>query len=140
MCDRPLPPAARPSCPRFAVSISGGSVLPHILEELLRVFSHPEGLIRAVGYPGLFAIVFAESGLLVGIFLPGDSLLFVAGFLASQGYFDIALLMALCIAAAISGDAVGYLFGRRVGRRLFERPDSRWFKRKHLLATEAFYE
>ena len=97
-------------------------------------------LIKAVGYVGLFAIVFAESGLLVGIFLPGDSLLFTAGFLASEGFLDIWVLVIVCVAAAISGDGVGYFFGRRVGRRLFERPDSRWFKRRHLLAAEAFYE
>ena len=97
-------------------------------------------LIRAVGYVGLFAIVFAESGLLVGVFFPGDSLLFTAGFLASQGFLDLPLLAATVVVAAISGDAVGYAFGRRVGRRLFERPESRFFKRKHLLAAEAFYE
>jgi membrane-associated protein len=99
-----------------------------------------EKLIRAVGYPGLFAIVFAESGLLIGIMLPGDSLLFTAGFLASQGYFNVVLLVIICVVAAITGDAAGYTFGRRVGRRLYERPDSRFFKRKHLLAAEAFYE
>ena len=97
-------------------------------------------VIKAVGLAGIFAIVFAESGLLVGIFLPGDSLLFTAGFLASEGYLNIGVLMLVCVAAAISGDAVGYTFGRRVGRKLFERPDSRFFKRKHLLAAEAFYE
>jgi membrane-associated protein len=99
-----------------------------------------EKLLKAVGYPGLFAIIFAESGLLVGIMLPGDSLLFTAGFLASQGFFNVAVLAVICIVAAISGDAVGYTFGRRVGRRLFERPDSRFFKQKHLHAAEAFYE
>lgn len=97
-------------------------------------------LIKAVGYIGLFIIIFAESGLLIGLFLPGDSLLFTAGFLAAQGFLDLPLLILVCVAAAISGDAVGYTFGRRVGRRLFERADSRWFKRKHLLAAEAFYE
>ena len=99
-----------------------------------------EKLIKAVGYPGVFAIVFAESGLLIGMLLPGDSLLFTAGLLASQGLFDITLLVLGCVVAAIAGDSVGYAFGRRVGRRLFERPDSRWFKQKHLRATEAFYE
>ena len=99
-----------------------------------------EKLIKAVGYPGLFAIVFAESGLLIGIMLPGDSLLFTAGFLASQGLFNVWVLVALCVAAAIGGDAAGYWFGRRVGRRLYERPDSRFFKQKHLRAAEAFYD
>lgn len=97
-------------------------------------------LIRAVGYAGIFAIIFAESGLLFGVFLPGDSLLFTAGFLASQGLLSLPVLVLGCVAAAISGDAVGFAFGRRVGRRLYERGDSRWFKRKHLLAAEAFYE
>ncbi|MBI2952952.1 MAG: VTT domain-containing protein [Chloroflexi bacterium] len=97
-------------------------------------------LIRAVGYAGLFFIVFAESGLLVGIFLPGDSLLFTAGFLASQGYLSLPQIIIICVVAAISGDAVGHFFGRKVGRRLFDRPHSRWFKRKHLFATKVFYE
>jgi membrane-associated protein len=97
-------------------------------------------LVKTVGYVGLFAIIFAESGLLIGVLFPGDSLLFAAGFLASQGYLQLPLLIIVCVTAAITGDSVGYAFGHRVGRRLFERPDSRWFKRKHLLATEAFYE
>ena len=97
-------------------------------------------LLKTVGYIGIFAIVFAESGVLVGIVLPGDSLLFTAGFLASERFFNIWLLMPLVVIAAIMGDAVGYWFGRRVGRRLYERPDSRIFKRRHLLAAEAFYE
>lgn len=97
-------------------------------------------LIKAVGYLGLFAIVFAESGLLVGIFLPGDSLLFTAGFLASEGVFNLWLLIGICTLAAITGDAAGYWFGRRVGRRLYDREDSRFFKRKHLLTAEAFYD
>jgi membrane-associated protein len=96
-------------------------------------------LIKAVGYAGIFGIVFAESGLLIGLFLPGDSLLFTAGFLASQGFLHLGVLILVCVTAAISGDAAGFYFGRRVGRKLYERPDSRWFKRKHLLAAEAFY-
>lgn len=96
-------------------------------------------VLKTVGYIGLFLIVFAESGLLVGIMLPGDSLLFTAGFLASEGYFHITVLVLICVLAAICGDAAGYWFGRRVGRRLYERPDSRIFKRRHLEAAEAFY-
>jgi membrane-associated protein len=99
-----------------------------------------ESFIRAVGYIGVTLIVFAESGLLIGFFLPGDSLLFTAGFLASQGHFDIYLLAILCFVAAVSGDAVGYWFGHRVGRRLFEREDSRFFKKKYLEQAEAFFE
>jgi len=99
-----------------------------------------EQLLQAGGYIGLFGIIFAESGLLFGVFLPGDSLLFTAGLLASQGYFSLPMLAATCSIAAITGDAFGYLFGRRVGRALFERRDSRWFRREHLLVAEAFYE
>jgi membrane-associated protein len=106
-------------------------VLPHVdLEEF----------IRTVGYIGLFGIVFAESGLLIGFFLPGDSLLFTAGFLASEGFLNPVVLIPLVVIAAITGDAVGYTFGSRVGRRLYDRPDSHWFKRRHLLAAEAFYD
>ena len=97
-------------------------------------------LIRAVGYVGIFSIIFAESGLLFGVFLPGDSLLFTAGFLASQGLLSLPVLILGCVVAAVSGDAVGYIFGKRVGRRLYARDDSRWFRRKHLLAAEAFYQ
>jgi membrane-associated protein len=111
-----------------------------LLKDFLESLRHPEGLIRAVGYPGLFAIVFAESGLLIGFFLPGDSLLFTAGFLASIGVFNIWVLAPLCVIAAITGDAVGYAFGKQAGRRLYERPDSRFFKRRHLVAAELFYE
>ncbi|MEO8392133.1 MAG: DedA family protein [Chloroflexota bacterium] len=93
----------------------------------------------AVGYIVLFAIIFAESGLLIGFFLPGDSILFPAGFLASTGFFSLPELIIICSIAAILGDSVGYMFGRRVGRRLFMREDSTFFKKKHLEAAEAFY-
>lgn len=102
------------------------------------------GLIKdagpAVGYIVLFAIIFAESGLLIGFFLPGDSILFPAGFLASTGFFSLPELIIICSVAAILGDSVGYMFGRRVGRRLFMREDSTFFKKKHLEAAESFYE
>lgn len=97
-------------------------------------------IIKTIGYLGVFSIVFAESGLLFGFFLPGDSLLFTAGFLASQGFFNIAILMILCVVGAIAGDSVGYMFGKRVGKKLFEREDSRFFKKKHLLKAHEFYE
>ena len=97
-------------------------------------------LIKAVGTLGVAAIVFTESGLLIGLFLPGDSLLFTAGFLASQGYLDIRWLVPLCFIAAVAGDSVGYAFGYRVGRGLFNREDSRVFKRKHLERAEAFFD
>lgn len=94
------------------------------------------------GYAGLFAIIFAETGLLVGFFLPGDSLLVTAGLLISSGKvpLDIALLNVLLCVAAITGDAVGYWIGRRTGHALFNRPQSRLFRRDHLLKTREFYE
>ncbi len=98
-------------------------------------------LLRTVGYVGLFAIVFAESGLLVGFFLPGDSLLFTAGLLAAPalGFFDLTTTMVVVAVAAISGDSVGYAFGRRVGPRLFQREDSFFFHRRNIERAHAFY-
>lgn len=99
-----------------------------------------ETLIRAIGLLGVWAMVYTESGLLVGLFLPGDSLLFTAGFLASQGYLDIALLSAGSFVAAVLGDSTGYAFGYRVGRRLFQREDSFLFHKEHLVRAERFYQ
>jgi membrane-associated protein len=92
------------------------------------------------GYAMLFAIVFAETGMLVGFFLPGDSLLFTVGVVAGAGGLDIVTVNILLIAAAIIGDSVGYSLGRRAGPHVFNRPDSRFFKRAHLERTHAFYE
>jgi len=97
-------------------------------------------LIKAAGYLGLFAIVFAESGLFIGFFLPGDSLLFTAGFLASQGFLNIWLLAPLTFIAAILGDNFGYAFGRRVGPALFTRKDSILFHKDHLERARVFFE
>lgn len=91
-------------------------------------------------YALLFAIVFAETGLLVGFFLPGDSLLFTIGVVAGAGDLNILAINIVLIVAAIVGDAVGYMLGRNAGPRVFSRPDSRLFKREHLLKTKAFYE
>lgn len=99
-----------------------------------------EQSIKTIGLWGVFAVVFAETGLLIGFFLPGDSLLFTAGFLASQGVFDIHALSHGCFVAAVLGNVTGYAFGHRVGRKLFERPDSRFFKQAHLVKAHAFYE
>ncbi len=96
--------------------------------------------VKAAGYIGVATMVFAESGLLVGFFLPGDSLLFTAGFLASQGYLSVWILAPLAFVAAIAGDAVGYAFGRRAGRALFRRPESMLFKPEHLERAEQFFE
>jgi membrane-associated protein len=97
-------------------------------------------IIETVGYIGLFAIVFAESGLFFGFFLPGDSLLLTAGLLASQGKLDLALLAIILPIAAILGDSVGYWFGKKTGPRIFSREDSLLFRRKNLLAAKAFYD
>ncbi len=97
-------------------------------------------LIKTVGYAGVFAIIFAESGLMVGFFFPGDSLLFTAGFLASQGFLNIWILAIGCFIAAISGNTIGYLIGHRFGRKLFEQKDTFFFKKGHLKKAHAFYE
>ncbi len=97
-------------------------------------------ILPTIGYLGIFAIVFAESGLLIGFFLPGDSLLFTAGFLASQGVFDIRVLAVGCFAMAVAGDTVGYMFGHKVGKRLFQKKDSLLFHKDNLMRAERFYE
>jgi len=98
-----------------------------------------EGLVKAVGYIGVLAIVFAESGLLVGFFLPGDTLLFTAGFLASQDLLDIWPLSIGCFVAAVAGDSFGYWCGKRYGPRVFRRRESLLFDPKHLARANAFY-
>ena len=101
-----------------------------------------ESLIHLVGVAGIAGIVFAESGLLIGFFLPGDSLLFTAGFLVQQGFLNINihLFALLLFAAAVLGDNVGYAFGKRVGRRIFQRKDSLLFHKDNLKRAEDFYE
>jgi len=99
-----------------------------------------EHVIRTVGYLGVWTIVFAETGLFFGVFLPGDSLLFTAGFLASQGYFNIVALVAGCFIAAVVGDAVGYYIGDRMGRRLFTKPESRFFRPVYLEKAQQFFD
>jgi membrane-associated protein len=116
------------------------------MEELLHL--DLKELIATIGYVGIFAIVFAESGLLIGFFLPGDSLLFTAGLIAGSESLQKQLGVELsypvlaigCFIAAVSGDTVGYWFGHKVGRRLYQRKDSLLFKKKHLLRAEALYE
>lgn len=97
-------------------------------------------LIETAGYIGLFGIIYAETGLLFGFFLPGDSLLFTAGFLASQGLFNIAILCILLFFAAVLGDSTGYYIGHKFGKRLFRREDSIFFHKDHLIRAEKFYE
>jgi membrane-associated protein len=97
-------------------------------------------IVQTGGYIGLFLIIFAESGLLFGFFLPGDSLLFTAGFLASQGYLSIIPLTLLMFIAAVSGDAVGYLFGKKAGPKVFSREESFFFHPSHVEKTSHFFE
>ncbi|MES2930513.1 MAG: DedA family protein [Patescibacteria group bacterium] len=99
----------------------------------------PITIIEAVGLTGIFLIVFAESGLFFGFFLPGDTLLFSAGLFASQGFFPIEILIVGCIIAAIAGDSVGYWIGKKMGRRLFEREASFFFNKKRIADAERFY-
>ncbi len=97
-------------------------------------------IIQIVGYPGIFTAVFLESGVFFGFFLPGASMLFTAGLLASQSVFNIWILIPFVTVAAILGDNAGYWFGAKVGVRLFLRPDSRFFRKQHLEQAKEFYE
>ena len=116
------------------------------MSEFFAVLSHPEtwdALLSSFGflaYPLLFAIIFAETGLLMGFFLPGDSLLFVTGFVASTGHLNLWALIVSLTVAAIVGDATGFYLGKRLGRKMYDKPDSFFFKKAHLRQTEAFYE
>ena len=102
---------------------------------------HFDELIRVGGYAALFLVIFAETGLLAGFFLPGDSLLVTAGLIAAaDGPLKIAPLILLLCAAAILGDSVGYMIGYHLGPRIFRREDSRLFHKDHLVRTQHFYE
>jgi membrane-associated protein len=120
-----------------------GSVL-----EFLRSLTDPERLIQLlstllagwVGYTALSAVVFAETGLLLGFFLPGDSLLFTVGVVSGAGQLNIVWINAALMAAALIGDSTGFLLGRNTGPRIFTRPDSRFFKQEYVWRTHEFYE
>ncbi|HSE61552.1 MAG TPA: VTT domain-containing protein [Candidatus Saccharimonadales bacterium] len=101
-----------------------------------------EEAIQAIGLIGILAIVFAESGMMVGFFLPGDTLLFTAGFLAQTGTLtvNVHLLVFLIFLAAVAGDNLGYLIGHRYGRKLFSKPKSLIFNKENLAKAEGFYE
>lgn len=105
-------------------------------------FLAPEKLISSFGTIGLFLIVFAESGLLIGFFLPGDSLLFTAGLLAANHQFGLRypVLAVGCFASAVLGDQVGYWFGQRIGPALFTRPKSRLFNPHHVERAQEFFD
>ena len=118
------------------------------LLEFLRTLTTPERLINLLstamsgwwGYAMLSAIVFSETGLLVGFILPGDSLLFTIGVVAGAGQLNLGIIMPLLTCACMLGDWSGYLLGRRIGPAIFNRPDSRFFKQEHLRRTQIFYE
>src|SRR4030042_1268867 len=97
------------------------------------------GLIQTAGYLGVAVIVFTESGLLIGVILPGDSLLFTAGFLASQGYLNIAVLIVIAFSMAVLGDNVGYWLGRRFGPTGVSRQDSLLLDPTHIVRPEQYY-
>jgi membrane-associated protein len=101
---------------------------------------NPTTLIESFGLLGVFVIIFAESGLFFGFFLPGDSLLFTAGFLASQHLLLFWPLFIGSMAAAILGDSVGYSFGKKIGPQLFKRKNSRFFKQEYIDRAEIFFE
>ncbi|MGH9281380.1 MAG: DedA family protein [Acidimicrobiales bacterium] len=101
---------------------------------------NPDHLIETFGTIGLILIVFAESGLLFGFFLPGDSLLFTAGVLSARGDLDLPVILVGVFVAAVAGDQVGYAFGRKAGPALFRRPDSRLFKQQHLKRAQRYFD
>src|ERR1017187_3421963 len=118
----------------------------HTLLDFLRTLTTPERLIQLLstamsgwlGYAMLTGIVFAETGLLVGFVLPGDSLLFTIGVVAGAGKLNVGLIIVLLICACMIGDWCGYLLGCRIGPAIFKRPDSRFFKKEHLQKTQEF--
>jgi membrane-associated protein len=114
-----------------------------VIDFILHIDRHLAELTAAYGpwiYGILFLIIFCETGLVVTPFLPGDSLLFVAGAIATQEAMNVHLMVPLLISAAILGDAVNYSIGRFFGARLFANPDSKIFRHRYLEVTEAFYE
>ena len=116
--------------------------------ELLHTLTNPDKLIALLsttmtgwaGYLLLFLVVFAESGLLVGFFLPGDSLLFTVGIVAGAGKLEIGTIIAMLATASVLGDGIGFLLGNTIGYRLFRNANSRIFRREYLDQTHAFYE
>jgi len=120
----------------------------HSILDFLRSLTVPERLIDLLGtlltgwlgYAALFGLVFAETGMLIGFFLPGDSLLFTVGVVCGAGHLNIVLVNVLLMCAALLGDTCGYMLGRTAGPRIFNRRDSRIFRQEHLTRTHEFYE
>jgi len=117
------------------------------LLDFLRTLTTPERLIQLIttvltgwlGYGLLFSVIFAETGLLTGFFLPGDSLLFTVGVVVGAGELNLVLINLTLMSAVLLGDTTGYFLGRRTGDLVFKRPDSRFFKKEYVLRTQAFY-
>jgi membrane-associated protein len=103
-------------------------------------FLNPHNIIAVLGLVGVIGIVFAETGLFFGFFLPGDTLLFTAGFLASEHHISFAWLLIGAFIAAVAGDTVGYAFGKKVGPAIFTKDDSIFFDKKHIARAQHFYE
>ena len=99
----------------------------------------PLAIVKAGGYLGIALLIFAESGLLIGIFFPGDSLLFVAGLLSAGGFLSFGPLIFIVVGAAILGDSTGYWFGAKAGGAFFKRKDSRFFKQEYVTRTQKFF-
>jgi membrane-associated protein len=120
----------------------------HQLLDLYRSLTNPDRLIHLLGtllsgwlgYAAMFAVVFSETGLLVGFFLPGDSFLFTIGVVSGAGAINIVAVNVVLMLAAMLGDSTGYLLGRQTGPRIFSRPDSRFFKQEYVTRTKAFYD
>lgn len=110
------------------------------LREWFHFLTDVRGLVQAGGYIALAIIVFTETGLMIGFFLPGDSLLVTAGLFAAKGDLNIVFLNLLLMFCAITGDATGYYIGKKLGPALFRKEDSLLFKKKHLIATKDFYD
>ncbi len=110
------------------------------IRDFIHFITDVRGLVSTGGYIALAIIVFAETGLMIGFFLPGDSLLVTAGLFAAKGDLNIVFLNALLMVCAITGDAVGYYTGKKLGPALFRKEDSLLFKKKHLIAAQEFYE
>lgn len=118
----------------------GFASLMESIRDLFHYLTDVRGLVQAGGYVALAIIVFTETGLMIGFFLPGDSLLVTAGLFAAKGDLNIVVLNVLLMACAIAGDATGYYIGKKLGPALFRKEDSLLFKKKHLIATHEFYE
>jgi len=116
------------------------TTLLYSLFALDQTLSNLAGQYGAWIYALLFVVIFAETGLVVFPFLPGDSILFIAGTVVATAGLDVHLLVGLLIAAAVLGDSLNYAIGHYIGPRVYDRPDSRWFKQAHLRKTQAFYD